>query len=226
MLSHVALPALNRTERGVSHVQGRLCTARPQVGLARLFVCDPKRMDMATRNDTNDQSKAADEAAHTARTVTDEAARVGEQTARAGADLARRSTETARDTVQTGLNTATQTFQRMTDQFNQVLGFNGPQSEELARRASQNVQAVSQTNTVLARGFQEASHEWSSLAQGRVTKNIDGLNRLAGTRSVQDFVAVQSDLMRDTLSQVIDTNKRIAELSVRIAEEAARIIET
>ena len=42
---------------------------------------------MATRND-NDQNKAADEAARTARTVTDEAARVGEQTARAGADIA------------------------------------------------------------------------------------------------------------------------------------------
>src|SRR6185295_9966612 len=81
----------------------------------------------------NDQNKAADEAARTARTVTDEAARVGEQTARAGADMARRGTETARDTVQTGLNTATETFQRVSDQFTKVLGFNGPQSEELTR---------------------------------------------------------------------------------------------
>jgi len=182
-------------------------------------------MDMATRNDTNDQSKAADEAAHTARTVTDEAARVGEQTARAGADLARRSTETARDTVQTGLNTATQTFQRMTDQFNQVLGFNGPQAEELARRSSQNLQAVSQASTVLARGAQEVSQEVFGLVQDRLQKNIDALNRIAGTRSVQDFVAVQSDLARDTLQQVIDTNRRIAELSVRIADEAARAIQ-
>src|SRR5215213_1994738 len=52
-----------------------------------------KRIQMATRNDNNDQNKAeqnkaeqnkaADEAARTARTVTNEAARVGEQTARA-----------------------------------------------------------------------------------------------------------------------------------------------
>ncbi len=179
---------------------------------------------MATRTDT-DQNKAADEAARTAHTVTDEAARVGEQTARAGADIANRSTETARNVVEAGLNTATQTFQRMTDQFNQVLGFNGPQAEQLARRASQNLQAVSQANTVLARGFQEASHEWISLAQERVTKNMDGLTRLAGTRSVQDFVAVQSDLVRDDLQRVIDANKRIAEVSVRIAEEAGRMIQ-
>src|SRR5215210_6379983 len=114
---------------------------------------------MATRDDTKDQNKAADEAARTARTVTDEAARVGEQTARAGADVFRRGSETARDTMQSGLNTATETFQRMSDQVTQVLGFNGPQSEELTRRSSQNRQAVSQANTILARGFQEASHE-------------------------------------------------------------------
>src|SRR3569833_4521937 len=108
-----------------------------------------KRMDMATRNENNDKNRAADEAARTARIVTDEAARVGEQTARAGADMARRGTETARDTIQAGLNTATETFQRMSDQVTQVLGFNGPQSEELPRRSSQNLPAVSQASSVL-----------------------------------------------------------------------------
>jgi len=173
----------------------------------------------------NDQTKAADEAARTARTVTDEAARVGEQTARAGADLVNRGTETARDVVEAGLNTATQTFERATDQFTTALGFSGPQAEQLAHRASGNLQAVSQANTVLARGFQEASHEWISLAQERVTKNLEGLNRLASTRSVQDFVAVQSDLVRDDLQRLVETNKRVAEVSVRVAEEAARIIQ-
>jgi len=179
----------------------------------------------AHSNNTNEQNKAADEAARTARTVTDEAARVGEQTARAGADVFRRSTETARDNLQSGLNTATQSFQRINDQFTQALGFNGPQAEELARRSSQNLQAVSQASNVLARGFQEVSHAVLGLVQDRMTKNIDGLSRLAGCRSVQDFVAVQSDLVRDGLQQVIDTNKRVAEVSVRIADEAARSIQ-
>src|SRR3954466_8235925 len=181
-------------------------------------------MDMSTRND-NDQNKATDEAARTARTVTDEAARVGEQTARAGADAARRGAETARDTFQAGLNTANETFQRMSDQFTKALGFNGPQSEELTRRSSQNLQAVSQASTVLARGAQEVSREVFGLVQDRVQKNVEAVSRIAGTRSVQDFVAVQSDLVRDGLQQVIDTNKRIAELSVRVAEEAARAIQ-
>src|SRR3954471_3828553 len=124
---------------------------------------------MATRND-NDQNRAADEAARTARTVTDEAAHVGEQTARAGADMASRGTETARDTFQSGLNTATETVQRVSDQFTKVLGFNGPQSEELARRSSENLQAFSQASTVLVRGAQEVTREVFGLVQDRLQK--------------------------------------------------------
>ena len=179
----------------------------------------------AQSNNTNEQNKAADEAARTARTVADEAGRVGEQTARAGADVFRRSTETARDNLQSGLNTATETVRRMTDQFTQVLGFNGPQAEELTRRSSQNLQAVSQASSVLMKGAQEVSQEVFGLVQDRVQKNIEAVNRIAGTRSVQDFVAVQSDLARDGLQQVIDTNKRIAEVSLHVADEAARAIQ-
>jgi len=164
-------------------------------------------------------------AAEAARAVTNEAAKVGEQSARAGADMARRGAETARDTVQSGVTMATQSFQRINDQFTQALGFNGPQAEELSRRSSQNLQAVSQASSVLMKGAQEVSHEVLGLVQDRVQKNIDAVSRLAGTRSVQDFVAVQSDLVRDGLQQVIDTNKRIAELSVRVADEAARAIQ-
>src|SRR3954468_8578992 len=74
-----------------------------------------------------DQAKKDEQdhnAAEVARTVTNEAARVGEQTARAGADLARRGAETTRDSLQSGVNMATQSFQRINDQFTQALGFN------------------------------------------------------------------------------------------------------
>ena len=167
---------------------------------------------MTTRNDTTND-------------VAREAANAGEQTARAGADIGRRGAETARDTLQSGLSTATETFQRVNDQFTRVLGFSGPQAEKVARRSSENIQAVSQASTVLVRGTQEVSQELLGLTRDRLTQNLEAFNRLLGCRSVQDFVAIQSDLARDSLQQVIDTNRRVAEVSLRIANEASQVIQ-
>ena len=150
---------------------------------------------------------------------------VADETARTGEDIARRSADTARDAMQSGLNAATESFKRVTDQFANALGFAGPQSEEVARRSSQNIEAISQTSTILARGVQDISREWANLAQDRALKNLDAFQRLAGCRSVHDFVATQSDLLRDQLQQVIDTGRRVAELSVRVSDEAAKTIQ-
>jgi phasin family protein len=188
-----------------------------------LVLSSQKRMDMATRDGT--KNKATDEAVRTARTVTDEAAKAGEHSAQAGADMANQGAETARETMRSGVNMAAQSFQRITDQFTQALGFNSPQAEELTRHWSQSLQAVTQASTVLARGFQEASHEVLRSVQDWLQKNMDGLNRLADCRSVQDFVAVQSELVRDSFWQVVETNKHMAKLSVRVADEAARTIQ-
>jgi hypothetical protein len=98
------------------------------------------------------------------------------------------------------------------------------QAGEQAACASQNLQAVTQASTVLARGFQEASNEVFRSVQNRLTTNMDSLNRMAGCRSVRAVVAAQSELMRDNLQLTIDTNRRIAELSVRIADEATGAI--
>src|SRR3954452_10186881 len=86
--------------------------------------------------------------------------KVADEMTRAGSDIARRGVETARQGMEAGLNSTVHTFQRVTDQFTQVLGVAGPQAEELARRASQNIEAVSQASTVLTNGAQEISREW------------------------------------------------------------------
>ena len=168
---------------------------------------------------------AADEATRAGRIMTEEATKAGEQAVRASTDAARHSAETVQDAMRTGLNTATQTFQQATEQFTRAFGFAQPQSQELIRQSSQNLEAVTQATAVLAQGAQEISREWLGSAQERLEKNIDGLNALARCRSVQDCVAVQSELVRDNLQQVIDTNRRLSEVSVRVAQDATLTIQ-
>src|SRR3954447_23034449 len=60
----------------------------------------------------------------------------------------------------------------------------------------------------------------------RLAKNVEARNRLAGCRSVQDLVTVQSEIVRDGLGEAVNGSRRIAEASIRVADEAARIIQT
>ncbi len=167
---------------------------------------------------------AADQASRAGRLTTGETANMGEQALRA--DAARRNGEGAQDAMTAGMNTATQSFQHVTDQFTRTFGFAQPQAQELSRRSSQNLEAVTQSTAVLAQGAQKISREWFGLVQGQLKRNMEGLNALTRCRSVQDVVAVQSDLARDNLQQAIDTSRRVAALSVQITGDAVRTIQT
>jgi hypothetical protein len=187
----------------------------------------------ANRNDTNEQAnkaadagrKATSEAVRAVHSMAGETARAGEHAARAGADVLQRGMETTQEALQSSLKSASAAVERVTDQFTSALMPVGQQSEEVARRSSQNIEAVSGASTILARGVQDASREWFGLVQDRLQKNLDGFKALVHCRSVQDMIAIQSDLMRDTLEQAISTSRRVAELSVRVADEAARRVQ-
>jgi len=168
--------------------------------------------------DTSKNNEQIDRAAESGKKAAEEATR-------AGADIARRAGETTRSNLESGLNSTVQTFKRVTDQFTQVLGFAGPQADEMARRSAQNLEAVSQASTVLSKGAQEISREWFDVMQDRLAKNIDAMNRLAGCRSLQDFLTVQSEITRDRLGDAANSGRRIAEVSLRVADEAAKVIQ-
>jgi phasin family protein len=138
------------------------------------------------------------------------------EASRAGA---REAANQTKDAVSAGLDGVKQ----VTDQFTRAFGFTG-QSEEVTRRATQNLEAVTETGSVLLRGFQDLSREWVELAQHRLQKNTEGLARLAQCRNLQDLAAVQTELVRENLREMIDNTRRISERSVQVASEAARTI--
>ena len=181
-------------------------------------------MSNQPKSANSDQTKQAAEAARIARVVTDEAADAGQHTARASADIAQRNAETARQTMQSALSMATDVAERSAAQFAHAFGFSGEKATETARQSSRNIEAVAEASTVLAQGFQDISHEWASLAQNRLKRNLDGFSELLGCRTLQDLIAVQSSLMRDNLELLVNNSRRLAEMSVQVATEAAQKI--
>jgi phasin family protein len=134
--------------------------------------------------------------------------------------------EIVRDATEFGVNTSVKNFQKAADQFTQAVGFAGPQADELARRSRENIEAVAEASTVLVKGAQDITREWFDLIRERMAKNLDAMSRLAGCRSLHDFVAVQSDIARDRLGHNVESGRRLAEASARVATEAAQVIQS
>jgi hypothetical protein len=119
---------------------------------------------------------------------------------------------------------ATQVAEQSVDQFARVFGFSGRETQEAAEQSSRNIQAVAECSTVLAQGVQDISREWLDWAQSRFQSQLDGINALLRCRTPQDFIAVQSDQVRQNLELLIESTRRVAERSIQLAEEASEKI--
>ena len=145
-------------------------------------------------------------------------------TVQAGAEGAQVMARTMQEAVQTSLSTASELARLSTDQAMQLFNTRKGDTRSLGDETSRNLQALAQSGTELARGVQDVSREWFELSQKRLLKNLDGLSSLAQCRSVPDFMAVQTSLIRDNLEQTLDNSRRMAELTRQLADEASRIV--
>ena len=145
-------------------------------------------------------------------------------TVQAGAEGTQVMARTMQEAVQTSLSTASELARLSTDQAMQLFNTRKGDTRSLGDETSRNLQALAQSGTVLARGVQDVSREWFELSQKRLLKNLDGLSSLAQCRSVPDFMAVQTSLIRDNLEQTLDNSRRMAELTRQLADEASRIV--
>jgi hypothetical protein len=137
-------------------------------------------------------------------------------------DLREQAAENTKQVVQKSVETASQQAREAADRFTRTLGFSGQDSERLARQSKQNLEVVTRCGTVLTQAFQDASRSWFGLAQKQFQRNLEGVNKLTHAKSVQEFTAIQSDLVRESLQHMVQDSKAITETSTRAVEEASK----
>lgn len=137
-------------------------------------------------------------------------------------DLNERAAQSTQQLMQEGLETASNQARDVGDQLSRAFGYTGEDSERLAQQSKQNMEAVAHCGTVFTQAFQDASRIWLDLGQKQWQRNLDGLNKLARTKSVQEFSAIQSELVREGLQSMIQDGKAITETSARAVEEASK----
>ena len=161
-------------------------------------------------------------------TKRDEAAYKAIEGAQAGIDrlagFRQQATEDAWKSMRGSVEAASQEVQNASDQFARTLGYSGEEGERLARQSGQNVEAITKFGTVLTQALQGTSRECYGLAQKQLQRNLEGLSKLAHCRSVQEFAATQSGLVRESLQHVVEDSRSIAEGSLKAVNDASKAL--
>ena len=58
----------------------------------------------------------------------------------------------------------------------------------------------------------------------QVEKNMDHMNQPWTCRTPQDFAAVQSDMMRETVETALESSRRVADMSLKMVEDTGKHI--
>jgi hypothetical protein len=140
------------------------------------------------------------------------------------ADFRQRAMEDAWKSMESNVDAASQEVQNASDQFARTLGYSGEEGERLARQSGQNVEAITKFGTVLTQALQDTSRECYGLAQKQLQRNLEGLSKLAHCRSVQEFAAVQSGLIRESLQHMVEDTGSIVGISLRAVDEARKAV--
>ncbi len=147
-----------------------------------------------------------------------------ERTARAGAEAARRNAENMSQTWRSSSDAASRIAERSMDQFSKMFGFGSDTARRTLQRSSGNLQALIESTTIVAGGLQNVSGEWMRFAQSRFEDNLDHFDELMGCRTLQDCLALQTEMVRDNFEALLQSVRRASELSTRLADDAMQKI--
>jgi phasin family protein len=201
-------------------------------------MANPRQEDKSTQGMEDAARRAGESAAEQTTRIgqaADQTARVGQAAAEAGeevaprasANLLKQNVETLQNAWRFGLEAATSAMGRSTEQFGRTLGVSGEgvqQATKATERSARNAQTLLYTGTAAARVVGGMSQEYFQMIRHQVEKNMDHMNELWSCRTPQDFAAVQSDMVRETVETALESSRRIADMSLKMADDAGKQI--
>lgn len=187
-------------------------------------MANPRPEEKSAQNPEDTIRRAAERTAEQTRRIGLAAAEAGEEVAQAGGHLLRQNAEMLQNTLRFGLDMSTAMMGRSTEQLGRTFGLTGDEAQRAAERSVRNAEAIMYSTTAVAKGMNGASREYFDFVRQQIERTIDRMNELWRCRTPHDLAAVQTDLVRDTISSALDTSRRMADLSRKVADDAGNHI--
>jgi phasin family protein len=93
-------------------------------------------------------------------------------------------------------------------------------AEEIMAFGQGNVAALVRSGQIWAAGLQDLSKQLAASTQGRIADTVAALKALAGAKSLEDAIELQTGLARTAIEKTVTESGRITETSLKLAEQA------
>ncbi|WFU21741.1 phasin family protein [Bradyrhizobium sp. CB1717] len=187
-------------------------------------MANPRQEEKSTQRPEDTIRRAGERTAEQTRRIGLATAEAGEEVSQASGHLLRQNTEMLQNAWRFGVDMATAMMGRSTDQLGRTFGLTGNEAQRAAERSVRNAEAIMYSTTAVAKGMNAASREYFDFIRQQTERTMDRMNELWRCRTPHDWAAVQTDLMRDTISSALDTSRRISDLSLKMADDAGNHI--
>jgi hypothetical protein len=111
---------------------------------------------------------------------------------------------------------------RSSSQIARSMGLTDEKAHQATEQSSRNIDAIVHSSRAYADALQSISRELSSFCRERLDRNMEKMNALMCSRTPQELIAAQSDLLRDNLEGILQSSRRVAEASVGVTDETTR----
>lgn len=109
------------------------------------------------------------------------------------------------------LNSSKQNFETL---------FSGKGMEEFTNIGQQTLDAVVESTTALASGYQEISSNMLALAQQNMEASLSMTKELMGCKNLQEAMELQSTYAKSLMESALNQGAKLQEMSMRVANEA------
>ena len=92
--------------------------------------------------------------------------------------------------------------------------------EDLAVLGKGNLDAVVQSNTVIAKGLEEMSRELMSYAQASLESAASATKALFGAKTLQDVIALNNNFAKTSLDTFLANSTKLGDMGLKVANQA------
>lgn len=156
--------------------------------------------------------------------TTKTAAATIEATVKQTAETVKQTAETVKAHIEAGQQAAAKNFEQAIAQtqdkiaqFNQTTIKN---VDDLAALGKDNVEALVQSSTILAKGFEQMTRAFVNLTQATLEQQMKVGKAMLTAKNLKELTELHSDFARTSVDTLMSEASKLSEISIQVANEA------